>query len=86
MDTGGRSGHHTMVLLPLLGLVTPSQAISGLSGNAVVSIIAVMIIGAGLDRTGAMKSLAHLIFKFAGRRANRIMVLTSAAVAGISSL
>ena len=40
-----------MVLLPLLGLVTPAQAISGLSSNAVVSIIAVIIIGSGLDKT-----------------------------------
>lgn len=73
----------TMVALQLLGLVTPSEAISGLSSNAVVSIIAVMIIGAGLDRTGAMKSLAHIIFKFAGKRENRIMVLISATVVGI---
>ena len=36
-----------MVLLPVLGLVTPKEAISGLSSNAVVSIIAVIIIGAG---------------------------------------
>jgi di/tricarboxylate transporter len=77
-------GKIMMVLLPLLGLVTPAEGISGLSSNAVVSIIAVMIIGAGLDRTGVMKSLAHLIFKFAGKRENRIMVLISAAVAGIS--
>ena len=37
-----------MVLLPLLGLVTPGEAFSGLSSNAVCSIIAVIIIGAGL--------------------------------------
>ena len=38
-----------MVLLPLSGVITASQAISGLSSNAVVSIIAVIIIGDGLD-------------------------------------
>ena len=43
-----------MVLLPLLGLVAPHEAISGLSSNAVVAIIAVVIIGAGLDKTGCM--------------------------------
>ena len=56
-----------MVLLPLLGLVTPKQAISGLSSNAVVSIIAVIIIGAGLDKTGVMNSMARIILKFAGK-------------------
>lgn len=74
-----------MVILPLLGLVTPKEAISGLSSNAVVSIIAVIIIGAALDKTGVMNSLARIILKFAGRSESRIMALISATVAGISS-
>jgi len=40
------------VALPLLHLVTPKEAFVGMSSNAVISIIAVIIIGAGLDRTG----------------------------------
>ncbi len=74
-----------MVILPLLGLVTPQQAISGLSSNAVVSIIAVIIIGAGLDKTGVMNSLARLILKFAGKSESRIIALISGTVAFISS-
>jgi di/tricarboxylate transporter len=74
-----------MIILPLLGLVTPEEAISGLSSNAVVSIIAVIIIGAGLDKTGAMNSLARVLLKFAGRSESRIMVLISGTVAFISS-
>ncbi|HER63242.1 MAG TPA: SLC13 family permease, partial [Desulfobacteraceae bacterium] len=74
-----------MVALPLLGLVTPKEAISGLSSNAVVSIIAVIIIGAGLDKTGAMNSLARLILKFAGRSESRIVTLIASTVAFISS-
>ena len=70
-----------MVLLPLLGLVTPKQAISGLSSNAVVSIIAVIIIGAGLDKTGVMNSLARVILKFAGKSETRIMSLIAGTVA-----
>ncbi len=74
-----------MILLPLLGLVTPKEAISGLSSNAVVSIIAVIIIGAGLDKTGAMNSLARVLLKFAGKSESRIMILISGTVAFISS-
>lgn len=74
-----------MVLLPLLGLVTPKEAISGLSSNAVVSIIAVIIIGAGLDKTGAMNVLARILLRFAGKSESRIMLLISATVAFISS-
>lgn len=74
-----------MVLLPILGLVTPKEAISGLSSNAVVSIIAVIIIGSGLDRTGVMNILARNILKFAGKAESRIIALISGTVAFISS-
>ena len=74
-----------MVILPILGVVTPKEAISGLSSNAVVSIIAVIIIGAGLDKTGCMNVLARHILKLAGKSESRIMTLISATVAFISS-
>ena len=74
-----------MVCLPILGVVTPKEAISGLSSNAVVSIIAVIIIGAGLDKTGCMNVLARNILKIAGKSESRIMTLISATVAFISS-
>lgn len=59
-----------MVLLPFLNLVTPQEAISGLSSNAVVAIIAiiaVVIIGSGLDKTGCMNILARQILRRAGK-------------------
>ncbi len=74
-----------MACLPILGVVTPKEAISGLSSNAVVSIIAVIIIGAGLDKTGCMNVLARNILKLAGKSESRIMTLISATVAFISS-
>ncbi|MGB3223949.1 MAG: SLC13 family permease [Desulforhopalus sp.] len=74
-----------MVLLPLTGVLTAEQAIAGLSSNAVVSIIAVMIIGAGLNKTGVMNSVAGQIIKIVGRSELRIMVVISLTVAFISS-
>ena len=74
-----------MVLLPLSGVITAEEAIAGLSSNAVVSIIAVMIIGAGLNKTGVMNLVASQIIKVAGRSENRIMVIISVTVAIISS-
>lgn len=74
-----------IVMLPLLGVITPKQAISGFSSNAVISIIAVIIIGSGLDRTGVMNVLARQIIKFAGKSETRIMSLIAATVAFISS-
>ncbi len=75
----------TIVTLPILGLVTPQEAISGLSSNAVVSIIAVIILGAGLDKTGAMNSLARVILRFAGKSESRIVTIIAGTVALISS-
>ncbi|MFO7751910.1 MAG: SLC13 family permease [Desulfobacteraceae bacterium] len=75
-----------MVLLPLIGLVTPKEAFIGLSSNAVCSIIAVIIIGAGLDKTGAMNRVARPIIQLAGKSENRIIVLISGTVGIISSM
>lgn len=74
-----------MVLLPLLGLISPQEALSGLSSNAVVSVIAVMIIGAGLNRTGVMNVVASKIIKLAGKGERQIMLVVATVVAIISS-
>lgn len=74
-----------MVLLPALSLVTPQEAVSGLASNAVVAIIAVIIIGAGLDKTGCMNILSRWIIRLAGKSEHRIMALIASAVAVISS-
>jgi di/tricarboxylate transporter len=73
-----------MILLPLSGVIEPSLAISGLSSNAVVSIIAVIIIGEGLDKTGVMNVFARHIIRLAGKSERRIMALIAGTVAFIS--
>ena len=75
-----------MVLLPLIGLITPKEAFVGLSSNAVCSIIAVIIIGAGLDKTGVMNQVAGPIIKLAGNSESRVISLISGAVGIISSM
>ena len=74
-----------VVTLPLLNIVEAKEAISGFSSNAVISIIAVIIIGAGLDKTGVMNILAKQILKLAGKSETRIIALISGTVAFISS-
>ncbi len=73
-----------LVILGLLGLVPSGQLFDGFSSNAVISVIAVMILGAGLDRTGAMTVVAALIVKLGGRTERRIMAMISGSVAVIS--
>ncbi len=85
-----------MVLLGLLSsfndrlglaqpLVPPSELFRGFSSNAVMSIIAVMIIGAGLDKTGLMGKVAGTILRVAGRTEARVIPAISGTVGFISS-
>lgn len=67
------------------GLVPIYQLFDGFSSNAVMSIIAVMIIGAGLDKTGVMGVMAAQILKRAGKTEGKITLVLSACVAWISS-
>jgi len=73
-----------MVLIGLLGLVPGDELFNGFASNAVISVIAVMILGAGLDRTGVMNVVANFIVKLGGRSEARIMTMVSSTV-GISS-
>jgi len=66
-------------------LVDPRQLFVGFSSNAVISIIAVMIIGAGLDKTGLMSKFAAYILKVGGSTEGRIIPLISGTVGVISS-
>jgi di/tricarboxylate transporter len=81
-----------MTLLGLLiyvpgmeGLLGRDVLFSGLSSNAVVSIIAVMILGAGLDKTGVMEQVASAIVRYGGKTEGRIIGLVSGTVALTSS-
>jgi di/tricarboxylate transporter len=74
-----------MVILGLSGLITPDEVFSGFSSNAVISIIAVMIIGAGLDKTGVMNQISRPILRLAGNTEGRLITIISATVGIISS-
>ncbi len=82
-----------LVLLGLTALVpgleslsNPATLFSGFSSNAVISIIAVMIIGAGLDRTGVMHTVAAFILRVGGRTEKRITATVSASVGLLSGI
>jgi di/tricarboxylate transporter len=79
----------TSLLAPLMGLsqglVDTMHLFDGFSSNAVISIIAVMIIGAGLDKTGVMSKVASFILKVGGTTESRIIPIISSTVGIISS-
>ena len=67
------------------GLVSTDKLFNGFSSNAVMSIIAVMIIGAGLDKTGIMSKVATFILNVGGTSEKRIIPIVSSTVGIISS-
>ena len=79
----------TSLFAPIMGLekglVDTNQLFDGFSSNAVMSIIAVMIIGAGLDKTGIMGKVANFILEVGGKSEGRIIPIISGTVAIISS-
>jgi di/tricarboxylate transporter len=79
----------TSLLAPYMGLeqglVDTSHLFDGFASNAVMSIIAVMIIGAGLDKTGLMSTVAAFILNAGGSSEKRIIPIISSAVGIISS-
>ena len=82
----------TMVSLGLLSqipglsnLADTSRLFDGFASNAVISIIAVMIIGAGLDKTGLMSIIAGYILKVGGNTEKKIIPIIAGSVGIISS-
>ena len=82
----------TMVSLGLLSqipglsnLADTSRLFDGFASNAVISIIAVMIIGAGLDKTGLMSIIAGYILRVGGNTEKKIIPIIAGSVGVISS-
>ncbi len=75
----------TTMLPGLTPVIDANELFDGFSSNAVMSIIAVMIIGAGLDKTGIMSRVANWILRKGGSTESRITPLISGAVGIISS-
>lgn len=73
-----------LVVLGLTGLVEEERLFAGFSSGAVISVIATMILGAGLDRTGALNRLASLLLRASRGVEERLILLNSAAAGAMS--
>jgi di/tricarboxylate transporter len=73
-----------MVSLALTGLITPAEALSGFSNAAVVTVWAVLILSAGLARTGVAGSIGHRVLRLAGSDEVRLTLLIMLMVGALS--
>ena len=75
-----------LVVIGITGLMPIEQLFEGFAGNAVISLIAVMIMGAGLDRTGVLSKAASFILRLAGGAENRVSLLVNSMAGSLSSI
>jgi di/tricarboxylate transporter len=75
-----------MVLLPELGLLNSQDTFRGLSSNAVMAIIGVMIISYGLNRAGLVHRMVQPIMGFVGKGTSHLVLTFSALIAAISGV
>jgi len=75
-----------IVVIGITRLVPVEQLFEGFAGNAVISLIAVMIMGAGLDRTGMLSKAASLILRLAGGIEARVALLLNAMAGSLSGI
>ena len=75
-----------MISMPMLNLLSSRQTFTGLSSNAVVAIIGVMIVSAGLNRVGLVSRAVKPVIRSAGTSSTRLMVSLSSLIAVISSV
>lgn len=75
-----------MMALGWSGVVEPGEALSGFSSNAVIAMMAVMIIGRGIAKTGIMDRFSGVVVKKAGTKRRQIIGLMSLSVGPISGL
>ncbi len=75
-----------IVVIGVTRLMPVEQLFNGFAGNAVMSLIAVMIMGAGLDRTGLLGKAANFILRMAGGVETRVSHLVNAMVGSMSAI
>jgi di/tricarboxylate transporter len=74
-----------LILLALLRLVTPTEALSGFSNPAVVTVWAVFILSGALSRTGVANVVGRQIIRFAGTNELRLIALIMVTTAVLSA-
>lgn len=76
----------TMLALSWSGILTSSEALSGFSSNAVVAMIAVMILGEGVAKTGMMSRFSKWLLKRVGSEKRTVLGSLSLSVGTLSGV
>lgn len=74
-----------MLTLVWTGILEPLEAISGFSSNAVIAMIAVMVMGYGISQTGVMERFSKWILRLVTHSKRKLILLVSLSVGLISA-
>lgn len=75
-----------VVVIGLTGLIPSDRVFNGFAGNAVIAIIAIMIMGAGLDRAGVLGLTAQFVMRMARGKESRLGVVINAVTSLFSAV
>ncbi|HEU4855761.1 MAG TPA: SLC13 family permease [Rhodanobacteraceae bacterium] len=75
-----------LVVIGITGLMPVQQLFDGFASNAVLSLMGIMIMGAGLDRTGVLNQAAAFILRLSGGVESRVSLLLNATTGTLSSI
>jgi di/tricarboxylate transporter len=73
-----------LTLLGVTGILTPQETLSGFSRSAVITILAIFIVTAGLAKTGATRAFGAGILRWSGRSEKGLLAVLMAAAAFLS--
>ncbi|HSC12666.1 MAG TPA: SLC13 family permease, partial [Rhodanobacteraceae bacterium] len=75
-----------IVVIGITRLMPVEQLFDGFAGNAVISLLGVMIMGAGLDRTGVLNKAASFLLRLSSGIESRLQFLINAMVGSLSAI
>jgi len=75
-----------VVVIGLTGLIPSDRVFNGFAGNAVIAIIAIMIMGQGLDRAGVLALTARFVMHMARGKESRLGVVINSVTSLFSAV
>lgn len=77
-----------LILLILLGILTPEEALSGFSNQVVIMMVGLFVVGGAIFQSGLAKRASSALMRLAGKNETRLflmVVLATAAIGGFVS-
>ena len=73
------------VVLTVLGLINPNQALHGFASPATATVGAMFVLSAGLVRTGLVQTFSRRLHRLAGKRESRLILVVCITIAALSA-